>query len=238
MTGGSMRWVALGLVVEGHGEVQALPVLLRRIARKVAPEAHVILAKPVRVPKGKLLRDEKELLRAARLAERKAAAAASDRTFQDIPATVGILVLVDADQDCPAEVGPVWRKRLEERFPDHPVAVVLAKREFESWFVAGASSLFSELQELDLPADPEALPGANAWDATWRRATGRRSIRLGLRPNLTWRRPGSVRLLSRSSGGIWSVSFGVDAELRRPRMGRPVTARGAGGPPRGGGPCP
>ncbi len=212
--------------------------LYLRIARKVAPEAHVILAKPVRVPKGKLLRDEKELLRAARLAERKAAAAASDRAPRDAHPKVCILALGDADRECPAEVGPVWRKRLEERFPDHPVAAVLAKREFESWFVAGAASLFPELQELDLPADPEALPGANAWAATWRRATGRRSIRLGLRPNSTWRRPGRVRLLSRSSGGIWSVSFGVDAELRRPRMGRPLTARGARGPRRGGGPCP
>jgi len=38
-------------IVEGHGEVQAVPVLIRRIAADVAPGVFVHVVKPLRVPR-------------------------------------------------------------------------------------------------------------------------------------------------------------------------------------------
>ena len=43
-------------VVEGHGERDAVPVLLRRIAQRVAADAELQIARPIRVPRSKLLK--------------------------------------------------------------------------------------------------------------------------------------------------------------------------------------
>jgi hypothetical protein len=53
----------------------------------------------------------------------------------------GVLVLLDADDDCPAEYGPALLARAKAARPDKQVAVVLAMREFEAWFLAAAPSL-------------------------------------------------------------------------------------------------
>jgi hypothetical protein len=47
-----------------------------------------------------------------------------------------------------------------------PVAVVLAKREFESWFVAAAESLAGRVglpADLQAPGAPESIRGAKEW---------------------------------------------------------------------------
>jgi Domain of unknown function (DUF4276) len=46
------------------------------------------------------------------------------------------------------------------------VSVVLAKREFEAWFLASAQSLagnFGFLADMEAPADPEGVRGAKGW---------------------------------------------------------------------------
>lgn len=48
--------VTIASVVEGHGEVRALPVLLRRMAAAIAPESFLRLPQPHRVPKSKLVK--------------------------------------------------------------------------------------------------------------------------------------------------------------------------------------
>ncbi len=47
-----------------------------------------------------------------------------------------ILILIDADDDCPAQVGPELLHRATVARSDVPLGVVLAKREFEAWFLA------------------------------------------------------------------------------------------------------
>ena len=67
----------------------------------------------------------------------------------------GVLVLLDADDDCPTELHAVMQPALEGM---GVVQVVAAKREYEAWFLAGFSSL--SMHPLIspgsmTPADPE-----------------------------------------------------------------------------------
>ncbi len=52
-----------------------------------------------------------------------------------------LLLLLDAETDCPAELGPRLLGAATQFRPDAPVACVLAKRMLENWIVAGASTL-------------------------------------------------------------------------------------------------
>jgi hypothetical protein len=144
--------VKLGLVVEGHGEVAAVPVLLRRLVLDPAL-LPLEIPPPLRVPKGKLLK-QAELERSVELMARKTAPDGA------------LLVLLDADEGCPAELGPrllAWAQAVRA---DRTVGVVLAKREFEAWFVAAAVSLRGQRglpADLAPPADPEALANPKQW---------------------------------------------------------------------------
>ena len=140
-------------VVEGHGEVFSVPIFLRRIVRMVRPELRLDIPSPLRQPKQRLLK-EGELERAIELAASKAAPKGA------------VLVLLDADDECPKELAPQLLKRVRAAAPHVPAAVVIANREYEAWFIAAAESLRGHR---DFPAslaaadDPEAIRGAKEW---------------------------------------------------------------------------
>jgi hypothetical protein len=145
--------VRIGCVVEGHGEVESVPALIRRIAQQLDPGLEVLIPHPVRVTKSKLLRPG-ELERAAGLAA------------LNVGGNGGLLVVLDSDDDCPAHLGPKLLERVRTARADLPSAVVLAKREFESWFLASAESLrgYRGLPvDLQSPEQPEEIPGAKEW---------------------------------------------------------------------------
>ena len=74
-------------------------------------------------------------------------------------------ILVSSD-DCPAQLGPQLLDRAARVRSDVPLSVILARREFEAWFLASAESLrgYKGLPpDLCPPADPEALQGAKEW---------------------------------------------------------------------------
>jgi hypothetical protein len=48
-------------IVEGHGEVAALPILLRRIRDEIAPDLAVEFPRPIRRSASKLLNNPQEL---------------------------------------------------------------------------------------------------------------------------------------------------------------------------------
>lgn len=52
-----------------------------------------------------------------------------------------VLILLDADDDCPAQLGRNILARAQEVLPNRSVSVVLANREFEAWFIGAARSL-------------------------------------------------------------------------------------------------
>ena len=75
-------------------------------------------------------------------------------------------MLLDADDDCPARLGPHLHQRAVNARPDVPVPVVLANREYEAWFLAAASSLAGLRHFPSMmvgPQDPEAIRGAKEW---------------------------------------------------------------------------
>jgi hypothetical protein len=154
MSTGPTSSLTIACVVEGYGEVVALPVLLRRLlTERISPGSPPPdVLKPHRIPKGSLKIGQLE----------KAVAAAGNR----VPGAGGILVLVDADDDCPGTEGPEWLARARKARNDKPIAVVFAKREFEAWFLAGANSLVGKRglsTDLAAPPTPEDVRGAKEW---------------------------------------------------------------------------
>jgi hypothetical protein len=144
--------VKLGIVVEGHGETQAVPVLVRRLLVEHGV-AHVDIPAPLRLPRGKILKKE-ELDRAVELMARKTAPDGA------------LLILLDADTDCPAELGPRLLAWAKETHGDRNVSVVVAKHEFETWFLAAAVSLRGQRglpRDLEPPEDAEAVRDAKGW---------------------------------------------------------------------------
>lgn len=140
-------------IVEGHGEVQAVPVLLRRVLHEQLQIYDIEVDPPIRIPKNKLLK-QGELERAIELAARRTSP------------TDGIIVIVDADDDCPAQLGPEVATRAKNCRPDRRVSVVIAKREFEAWFVAAADSLAGQrglASDLVPPDDAEGIRDAKGW---------------------------------------------------------------------------
>lgn len=151
MTGGD---ATIACIVEGHGDEIAVPVLLRRVANEVFDEPWVEVPRPIRQHRGRLLRAG-ELERTTDLAARRVQTARG-----------GVLIVVDADDDCAARLAPELLARAREHSRGVPVAVVLAIKEFEAWFLAAASSLAgrrslaAELLDHDTP---EAVRDAKGW---------------------------------------------------------------------------
>jgi hypothetical protein len=145
--------VRIGCIVEGHGECESVPILIRRIAADLDPGLTVQIPHPVRVTKTRLLKP-KELERAVELAA------------LSVGGNGGILVILDSDDDCPAELAPELLARTQSARSDLPSAVVLPNKEFESWFLAAAHSLRGHRgfpEDLESPAQPEAIRGAKEW---------------------------------------------------------------------------
>lgn len=147
--------ISLSAIVEGDGEVAALPVLLRRISEWRTPEAYVNVLAPIRVYKDRFLNREEEFSRHLKLA----AAKSGERGW--------ILILLDADDDCPMSKGRDIARRAAAVIPHRSIGVVLANREYEAWFIAAARSLngvrsFS-CQHSDEAVDPESPRNAKGW---------------------------------------------------------------------------
>jgi hypothetical protein len=78
----------------------------------------------------------------------------------------GIVVINDCDDGCPAKEGPALLKRAVLARNDLPVSVILAKKEFEAWFLAAAESLRDRRglpNNLVPPENPESIRGAKEW---------------------------------------------------------------------------
>jgi hypothetical protein len=119
----------IACIVEGKGDALSVPILVRRIGAGLGRH-DLEVAGPFRVPRSTLVR-QGELERAV---ERAARAPGQDRA---------VLVLIDADDDLPCQFGPALQRRASDARPDMPVAVVLANREKEAWFIAAAGGAYA-----------------------------------------------------------------------------------------------
>ncbi len=148
-------------IVEGQGDVAAAPVLLRRLAEE-AQAWNVRVARPHRRRRTQLVRRDglQDAVRVARLT----------------PGCSAILILFDADDDCPKRLAPTLAAWAQEAADPIPSAIVMANREYEAWLLGAVESLRGSAgirTDAEAHADPEAardakgelerrlLPGAN-----------------------------------------------------------------------------
>lgn len=138
----------IAVIVEGKGEVESVRILLRRIAAHVAPDTVLRVTRPIRVPRDRIVQPG-ELERYLNMAVRVGGPGAA------------ILILLDADRDCPAELGPELLTRARQARPDKRIELVLAKSEYEAWFLAASESVVAGAPPA--PSDAEAVRGAKEW---------------------------------------------------------------------------
>ena len=113
-------------VVEGHGEVDAIPVLLRRFLAEAGVH-QVSVGKPIRRKRSELVQ-EASVRRSVRLALLQ-------------PNCGGILIVFDSDDDCPRELAPQIELWARTEAGAVPCAIVMAHREYEAWFLASLEAL-------------------------------------------------------------------------------------------------
>lgn len=146
-------------IVEGHGEVAAVRVLLERIWREVLGGEYLEVIRPIRRPRHQLGKME-HLLRAVDLAKLKL----DDRRSGVEFGLVLLLMDLDPDPRPACEVAPELTRMVREQRPHLDFACVLANPEYETWFVAGAESLFDAASLIARPEeDPERARSGKGW---------------------------------------------------------------------------
>src|SRR5207249_1930882 len=121
---------------------------IRRIAERIDPGLFVQVPRPVLVKRNRVGNKFGDLERAVELVVRQ------------IKPPGAIIVLLDADEDCPAALGPELLHRLQAFRSDTDLSVVLAKNEYEAWFLAAAETLCGQRglpDDLAPPPDAEAV---------------------------------------------------------------------------------
>lgn len=151
-------------IVEGHGEQKAIRVLLDRTWRELLGGEYLAVLSPFRVPRGKLVH-EGELERAVRYAAKKLDDGGGRDELE--AGSAFVLVLLDADKDPVCDLVQTMHDRLPDR-SDLEVSLVVANKEYETWFVAAAESLaplLSLKEDEAYPSDPEAQRQGKKWIA-------------------------------------------------------------------------
>ncbi len=135
-------------IVEGQSEVESVPILLHRICVQMQA-FNIQIARPYRVKRNKVVKAG-ELERAI------------EQGIRDRSNIGAILLLLDAEDDCPVELAPKLLERCGKT-THLPVAVVFANMELEGWFLGGKESLRGVRgikPDADAPANPESIRGA------------------------------------------------------------------------------
>lgn len=131
-------------IVEGHGEVEAAPVLLRRLLAEA--QCHVIgVGRPIRRTQSQL-RSKEGIQAGVRLALLQNDCAA-------------VVILFDGEDDCPKELGAQVRSWAQEVADGKPCDVIVAYREYETWFLASIESLrgkYGIRSDACAPTNPES----------------------------------------------------------------------------------
>ena len=150
-------------IVEGHTEAKCAELLLQRIWTGLlrGPERMQVL-RPYRGNRDALVHPNR-----ADLADKikEAYADLSRRLRHDSSGRGLLLLLLDAEEDCPATLAPRLLARAKAARSDADIACVLANRELENWFKAAAASLAGLCglpNDLSVPANPEKGSG-DSW---------------------------------------------------------------------------
>lgn len=117
-------------IVEGHGEVTALPLLIRRIIHEKFGEYNFDVISPYRLSRTSIGSFNDKLLNAVKFGGLKLTGEAG-----------GVLIVADADDDCPLLMSSRFRQFCERHNFDFPVGFVLANKEYETWFISSGESM-------------------------------------------------------------------------------------------------
>ena len=142
-------------IVEGPGEIKAVPDLLRRILweRLGRYDISDISSKNAN-GKSKLFEKFENFLR-----------------YAIIDKADAILVLVDADDECPVEQARILVDKASKLNLSVPVAIVYAKSEYETWFICsltensgrGIREILNIDSSVSAPDDIEDITAAKGW---------------------------------------------------------------------------
>ncbi len=135
-------------VVEGYSEIEAVPILIRRISDSLGIY-NVGVATPFRVKRNKVVK----------AGELEKAVEVAIRSRKNVG---GILLLLDSDDDCPVTLYEDLKQRISSS-TNLPCSVVFAVKEFECWFLGAKESLRGVCdikQTANTIANCEAIRGA------------------------------------------------------------------------------
>jgi hypothetical protein len=113
-------------IVEGYGEVSAVPVLIRNLSHLMSVY-DIRVGSPIRRHRSKLVKRD-TLEQAIKLAKIQTGCRA-------------IVVLLDADDDCPKTVAPNLQQWASRAARPLACSVVVANKEYEGWFLSCIESL-------------------------------------------------------------------------------------------------
>lgn len=139
-------------IVEGDGEVPAVPSLLRRILRE-SLRYDVQIARPKNANGRGNLTKEGGLERFIKYAWKE-------------PDCAVILILIDAENECHIDVARKLSKRVEVMGIRLPFVILVANHMYETWFLASIETIAGHLglpADLQPPADVEAIGNPKAW---------------------------------------------------------------------------
>ena len=143
-------------IVEGQGDVRAVPILLRRILGELHGRYDISIPQPIRARSGG------DIIKNLEYRLQQASSRGCD----------AILVLVDTDGDtCPADLAIRLAERANERNLSVPISIVCPHSEYETWFIASLSedSGYEIRRRLGIddsvtsPTNVESVRGAKEW---------------------------------------------------------------------------
>ena len=137
----------IGVLVSGRGEEEAIPLLLRRVLHEYLSEYAIQPGDMLRKAETQLLHRKQDVL---------------ERTIQRLARkNDAILIVVDSEDDCPAQLGPEFQARARAAYADErvPIFFVCVYRELETWFIHDAMNLFG----VEPLADPYSRRDAKGW---------------------------------------------------------------------------
>lgn len=128
--------------------------MLSTILSAIGSGIYPVIAKPFRVPWGTLVNAPGELERYSEMA------------IKECGPTAKLIVVLDADDSCPAELGTQLLQRIQSRFPDNPSSVIVANREYETWFIASSESIAHHVGSdatFQIPSNIEEIRNPKEW---------------------------------------------------------------------------
>lgn len=143
------------LIVEGHGDVESLPILIRRISSELDNSKYreILRNNVIRISRSRLLRNG-EVERAVQAASIK------------LNNTGDVLIVLDSDDDDPETLENSLNTRAKAAAPHLNVSAVVAVREYEAWLIHSIESLRGKRglpTDISPPQNPDSIRGAKEW---------------------------------------------------------------------------